>query len=70
MLSAIITLTLYIVVLLILWWLIDYLLKSIPVADPPARFIRIGATVVFTLIVVLLILRLLGVGDIPMPRLA
>lgn len=68
MIGGLITIFLYVLVFVILYMLIEYLIKTIPIIDPMAKILRIAATVIFTLVVVLLILGLLGVGDVPLPR--
>jgi TRAP-type C4-dicarboxylate transport system permease small subunit len=69
MITALITVLIYLLVLGVLWWAIDYAISAIPIPDPPARFIRIIMVVVFALIFVSLLLSLIGVGGLDLPRL-
>lgn len=68
MFGALITILIYIVVLGILYYAIDYAIKNVPIPDPPARFIRIIVVVIFCLIVISLLLSFVGVGGIDLPR--
>ena len=70
MISALITLVVYLLVLGILWYLADYVIRAIPVPDPPARIIRIVLVVIFCLIAIVLLLNLIGVSTgVDLPRL-
>ena len=70
MIGALITLAVYLLVLGILYMLIDYVIKAVPIPDPPARIIRVVLIVIFCLIVIGLLLNLLGVAsDFPLPKL-
>lgn len=70
MIGALFTLLIYIVVLGILWYAIDYALTNIPIPDPPARFIRILVVVIFCIILVGVLLNLVGVSPgIDLPKL-
>ena len=71
MIGTLITILIYILILGILWWAIDYAITNIPIPDPPARIIRIVVVIIFALIVILLLLQLVGIGtglDLRMPR--
>ena len=70
MINALITLVIYLLILGVLWYLLDYVLNALPVPDPPARIIRILVVVIFCLIIIGLLLNLLGVAPgFHMPRL-
>lgn len=70
MISALITLIVYLLVLGILWYLLDYVLRAIPVPDPPARIIRIVLIVIFCLILIGVLLNLIGVSTgVNLPKL-
>ena len=62
MISALITLLVYLLILGILWYVVDYVIRTLPVPDPPARLIRIVIVVIFCLILIMLLLNMLGVG--------
>ena len=59
---SIIGIVIYLLVLVVIYVLIDYVLKAVPVPDPPARIIRIVVVVIFCLIVINILLRLAGVS--------
>ena len=64
MIGALITLIVYIIVLALLWWLINYVLDNFPLPEPANRLIRVAVTVAIVIIAVFLILGLFGVGGI------
>jgi hypothetical protein len=72
MVGALITLFIYLLVLGLLYWLVIYVLDSVPIPDPPNRIIKIALMVLMVIIVIVLLLNLIGVGignDIHLPRL-
>jgi hypothetical protein len=70
MISVILTLIVYLIVLGILWYLVDYGLRLFPLPDPPARLIRFFVIVLFCIIVIVLLLDLVGVSTgVKLPRL-
>jgi hypothetical protein len=70
MISALITLIVYLLVLGLLYWLVIYVLDTIPIPDPPNRIIKIALMVLMVLVIIVLLLNILGVGgDLHMPRL-
>jgi hypothetical protein len=70
MISALITLIVYLLVLGLLYWLVIYVLDTIPIPDPPNRIIKIALMVLMVLVIIVLLLNMLGVGgDLHMPRL-
>lgn len=64
MISALITLILYIIILSLLWWLVNYILDNFPLPEPANRLIRVAVVVVIVLIAVYLLLGLFGVGGL------
>ena len=69
MIGTLITILIYILILGILWWAIDYALTNSPLPPEPARIIRVVMVVVFAIIIVLLLLSVVGVGTgIDLPR--
>jgi len=62
MIGALITLVVYLLVLGVLWYLVDYVIGAIPVPDPPARIIRILLVVLFCIIIIVLLLNFIGVS--------
>ena len=70
MISALITLIIYLLVLGLLYWLVIYVLDTIPIPDPPNRIIKIALMVIMVLIVIVLLLNLIGMGgDLNLPKL-
>ena len=72
MIGALITLIIYLLVLGLLYWLVIYVLDSVPIPDPPNRIIKIALMVLMVIIVIVLLLNLIGVGignDIHLPKL-
>jgi len=62
MIGALITLVVYLLVLGVIWYLVDYVIGAIPVPDPPARIIRILLVVLFCIIIIVLLLNFIGVS--------
>ena len=71
MISALITLIVYLLVLGLLYWLCIYVLDAIPIPDPPNRIIKIALMVLMVLVIVILLLNLLGnaPGNLQLPKL-
>jgi hypothetical protein len=69
MISALVTLIIYLLVLGLLYWLVIYIIDTVPIPDPPARIIKIALMVIMVLVVVVLLLNLLGMGTgLDLPR--
>lgn len=64
MIGALITLIVYILVLGLLWFLLDYVLTMFPPPEPAGRLIRVVVVVIFVLIAIYLLLGVFGVGGI------
>jgi TRAP-type C4-dicarboxylate transport system permease small subunit len=72
MIGALITLIIYLLVLGLLYWLVIYVLDTIPIPDPPNRIIKIALMVLMVLVIIVLLLNMLGVGtgtDLHLPKL-
>jgi hypothetical protein len=70
MIGGFITLIIYLLVLGLLYWLVIYVLDTIPIPDPPNRIIKIALMVLMVLIIIVLLLNLIGLGgDLHLPRL-
>jgi hypothetical protein len=70
MITALFTLIIYLLVFGVIWWAVDYLIASLPIPDPPARFIRIAMVILFALLLVTLLLGIAGVNTgVNLPRL-
>lgn len=61
MITALINLLVWIVIIAIIFGLVDWLIRTLPIQDPAAKIIRVAMVVIFALIVILLLLDLLGV---------
>jgi preprotein translocase subunit SecE len=69
MIGGLLTLVIYLVVLGLVFWLLDYLIRTIPLAEPFARIARIILIVLSVVIVIALLLSLVdGGASIRMPR--
>jgi hypothetical protein len=71
MIVGLVNLIIYLLVLGLLYWLVIYVIDTIPIPDPPARVIKIALMVLLVLIVIVLLLDLVGIGtglDIPRLR--
>lgn len=70
MIPALITLIVYLLIVGLLWWLVIYVIDTIPIPDPPARVIKIALMVLLVLIIISLILNLFGhLGGVDLPKL-
>ena len=70
MISALITLIIWLLVVGILYWIVVYVLDAIPIPDPPNRIIKVVLAVVFALAILLYLLDILGVNTgVNMPKL-
>lgn len=71
MLVALINLIIWLLVVGIIYWLVIYVIQTIPIPDPPARFIKIALTVILVLVILNLLLNMIGVQTgLDTPRLA
>jgi hypothetical protein len=71
MITAIINLIIWLVIVGILYWVVLYVIETIPIPDPPARFIRIALTVILVLVILNLLLNMIGVSTgFDTPRIA
>jgi hypothetical protein len=66
MISALITLIVYLLVIGLLYWLVIYVIDTVPIPDPPARVIKIALMVLMVLVIIALLLQLLGGGNVGM----
>lgn len=70
MLTALITLIIYLAVAGLLYWLFLYAIDTIPIPDPPARVLKLVAMIVLVLVIIVLLLDIVGVSTgIDLPRL-
>ena len=70
MIMSLITLIVWLCVIGLLYWLVIYVIDTIPIPDPPARIIKIVLMVLMVLVVIILMLNLIGVSTgVNMPKL-
>jgi hypothetical protein len=62
MIVALINLIVYLLILGLLYWLVLYVVDSIPIPDPPARIIKIALMVLMVLVIIMLLLQMIGMG--------
>ena len=68
MISALVTIIIYLIILGLLVWLVFYILDAIPIPEPLNRVVRILVIVVCVLVIILLLLQLVGGAGISLPR--
>ena len=61
MIPALINLIVWLLVVGILYWLVIYIIDTVPIPDPPARIIKLVLLVVLAIVVILMLLDLIGV---------
>jgi hypothetical protein len=64
MIGTLITLIIYVIVLSLLWWLVNYILDNFPLPDPANRLVRVAVTIIIVLAAIFLLLGVFGVGGI------
>lgn len=69
MIGALVTLIIYVIVLSLLWWLVNYILNNFPLPEPANKLIRVGVVVIIVLIAIVLLIDLFGAGGVGIPRL-
>jgi hypothetical protein len=69
MIASLVYLVVYIVVIGVVLWLLNYLIDSVPLQDPFRRVAKIALTVIGVLIIILLLLNFVGVLEGGPPRL-
>lgn len=62
MIGVLLNLLIWLLILGILWYVIDYVIRTLPVPDPPARLVRIVVVVLFCLIIIGVLLNLAGIS--------
>lgn len=69
MISALVTIIIYIIILGLLYWLAMYVIDNVPMPDPIQRVARVLVVVVCVIVVILLLLQLVGGAGINLPKL-
>lgn len=69
MISSLVYLVIYIIVLALIAWLLNYLVDNIPMQDPFRRIAKIAIMAFSVIILILLLLNFIGVLDGGPPRL-
>jgi hypothetical protein len=70
MIETLLTLVIYILIIGVIFWLIDYVIQMVPLPAPFAQVVRVILAVVAVIIVILLLLRLVGGAGIHLTALA
>jgi hypothetical protein len=69
MISSLIYLVVYIIVVGLIMWLLNYLIDAVPLPEPFHRVAKVALLVIGVLIIILLLLNFIGVLDGAPPRL-
>jgi hypothetical protein len=70
MITALVTLIIYLIILGLLYWLVLAVLDAVPLPDPFAKIVRIALLAIMVLVVIMLLLNLIGVSTgLELPRL-
>lgn len=69
MIGSLITLLVYLIVIGLIVWLLNYLIDAVPLPEPFNRVAKIALLVVSVLIVIILLLDFVGILGTGMPRL-
>ena len=69
MIASLVYLVVYIIVLGLIVWLLNYLIDAVPLGEPFNRIAKVALMVIAVLIVILLLLQFIGVMDGGVPRL-
>jgi len=69
MITSLIMLIVYIIVVGLVFWLLNYLVDNVPMDEPFRRIAKIALMVVGVLILILILLQFAGVIDGGLPRL-
>jgi amino acid transporter len=67
MIGALISLIIYIIILAVLWWLVNYVLDNFPLPEPAARIIRVAVTIILVLIAIYILLGVFGIAGVEGP---
>jgi hypothetical protein len=68
MIASLIYLVIYIIVVGLILWLLNYLIDAVPLQEPFRRVAKVAIIVIGILIIILLLLNFLGVVDGGFPR--
>jgi preprotein translocase subunit SecE len=69
MVTSLIYLVVYVIVIGLILWLLNYLVDAVPLQEPFRKFAKVAILVVGVLIVILLLLQFVGAIDGGIPRL-
>ena len=62
MVASLVTLVVYILVIGLVFWLLNYLIDNVPIPDPFGRIAKVVLLVIAVLIVIVLLLQFAGLG--------
>jgi hypothetical protein len=68
MISTLLTLIIYALVIGLLLWLLNYVLAAFPIPQPFNKIIWIGGVVIAVIFLIMLLLDVVGGGNIGLPR--
>lgn len=68
MISTLITLIVYIIILGLLVWLVNYVIDNVPLPEPLGRVAKVLVIVVAVVVVILLLLQLVGGAGLNLPK--
>ncbi len=69
MVAGLINLVVYLIVIGLVFWLLSYLVDTVPMQPQFRQVAKIALTVVGVLIIIVILLQFVGVADIGFPRL-
>jgi hypothetical protein len=69
MITSLVYLVVYIIIVGVILWLLNYLIDNVPLQEPFRRVAKIALMVIGVLIIILLLLNFVGVMDGGPPRL-
>jgi hypothetical protein len=69
MIAALFTVVIYIIVIGLIFGLLRYLIRALPLDEPFRRYADIALTVLAVLVIIMLLLSLTGTLDMGLPRL-
>ena len=69
MIGALISLIVYVIILAVLYWLVNYVLDNFPLPEPANRIVRVAVVIIIVLAAIHLVLGVFGIAGFETPRL-
>lgn len=69
MIGSLVTFVVYVIILAVVWWLVNYILNNFPLPEPANKLIRVGIVVAIVIIAAVLLIDLFTAGTTGVPRL-